>query len=255
MGRGWWQVDSPSMPIIPPVPPTQAAVRSNREATLPLILEEALRQRKDQDERHELLLRVTGLFLGIFLPGSGLVVFSILSLDGRFDPVTAWVAAVLFTLGLAAAVSVFWPRRWEIGPSIRALVEGPFQQGDDEFKIGYGILMAHDRAYQTNEPRVRFGGYMMKAAIAFFVLSLFSLGIGVLRYDGSMSAADRPHTETPASQTEQGQGAGSSQSVPPLPTVEPVRPTYAERGKNYHFETSPNGDGGTGKHRFRTRGS
>lgn len=52
---------------------------------------------------------MTGLFLGIFSPGSRLVVFSILGLDGRFGPVTAWVSAVLFALGLAAAVSVFWP--------------------------------------------------------------------------------------------------------------------------------------------------
>jgi hypothetical protein len=238
----------------PQGPSDMAAVHGNREATLPLILEEALRQRKDQDERHELLQRVTGLFLGIFLPGSGLVVFSILGLDGRFDPVTAWVSAVLFAVGLAAAVSVFWPRRWEIGPSIRALVEGPFQRGDDEFEFRYGILMAQDRAYQTNERHVRFGGYMMKAAIAFFVLSLFSLGVGVLRYDGNMSADDRPQTETPVSQTEQGQSASSGQSVPPLPTVKPVRPTYAERGENYHFETRVDGDAGIGMQRHRTRG-
>ena len=60
------------MPAVSPVPPHIAAVRRNRQATLPLIVEEALRQRKDQDERYELLQRVTGLFLGIFLPGSGL---------------------------------------------------------------------------------------------------------------------------------------------------------------------------------------
>jgi len=109
--------------------------------------------------------------LGIFLPGSGLVVFSILGLDGHFDLVTAWVSAVLFALGLAAAILVFWPRRWEIGPSIRALVERPFQRGDDEFEFRYSLLMTQDRAYKTNERRVRFAGYMMKAAIAFFVLS------------------------------------------------------------------------------------
>ncbi|MCQ3812417.1 MAG: hypothetical protein KTV68_17905 [Acidimicrobiia bacterium] len=227
-------------------------MRRNRQATLPLIVEEALRQRKDQDERYELLQRVTGLFLGIFLPGSGLVVFSILGLDGSFDPVTAWASAVLFALGLAAAILVFWPRRWEIGPSIRALVEEPFQRGDDEFEFRYSILMAHDRAYKANERRVRFGGYMMKSAIAFFVLSLLSLGVGVLRYDRNMTDADRPQAEIPASQAEQGQGAGSSQSAPPLPTVEPVRPTYAERGQNYHFETRVAGDAGTGKQWHRT---
>ena len=227
------------------VPPQFAAVRENRHATLPLIVEEALRQRKDQDERYELLQHITGLILGIFLPGSGLVAFSILSLDGRFDPVTAWVSAVLFVLGLAAAILVFWPRRWEIGPNIRALIEGPFQRGDDEFEFRYSLLMAQDRAYKTNERRVRFAGYMMKAAIAFFVLSFISLGVGVLRYDAKMSDADRPQTDISVSQVEEGQSAGSGQSVPPLPTVEPVRPTYAERGQNYHFETHTVSDADT----------
>ena len=242
------------MPAVSPIPPHIAAVRRNRQATLPLIVEEALRQRKDQDERYELFQRVTGLFLGIFLPGSGLVVFSILGLDGRFDPVTAWVSAVLFALGLAAAILVFWPRRWEIGPSIRALVEGPFHRGDDEFEFRYSLLMAQDRAYKTNERRVRFAGYMMKAAIAFFIFSLISLGVGVLRYDPNMTDADKPQTEIPASQVEDGQSAGASQSVPPLPTVEPVRPTYAERGQNYHFETRVAGDPGNERQRPRTRG-
>ncbi|MYG93972.1 MAG: hypothetical protein F4138_03120 [Acidimicrobiia bacterium] len=213
-----------------------AEVIKNRQATLPLIVEEALRQRKDQDERYELLQRITGLFLGIFLPGSGLVVFSILGLDGRFDLVTAWVSAVLFVLGLASAILVFWPRRWEIGPSIRALVEGPFQRGDDEFEFRYNLLMAQDRAYKTNERRVRFAGYMMKATIVFFVFSFVSLGVGVLRYDAKMSGTDTPQTEIPASQAEEGQSANSGQDAPPLPTVEPVRPTYAERGQNYHFD-------------------
>ena len=171
--------------------------------------------------------------------------FSILSLDGSFDPVTAWASAALLRVDWPLPLGVL-ASRWEIGPSIRALVEGPFQRGDDEFEFRYSILMAHDRAYKANERRVRFGGYMMKSAIAFFVLSLLSLGVGVLRYDGSMSNADKPQAEIPASQAEQGQGAGSSQSAPPLPTVEPVRPTYAERGQNYHFETRVAGDAGTG---------
>ena len=78
------------MPTILPVPPTPAAVRENREATLPLILEEALRQRKDQDEGHKFVQRVTGLFLGIFLPGCGLVVFGILGLGGLRRDALRW---------------------------------------------------------------------------------------------------------------------------------------------------------------------
>ena len=106
---------------------------------------------------------------------------------------------------------VFWPRRWETGPNVRALVEGPFQRGGDEFTFRFGMLMAHDRDYKTNERRVRFGGYMMKSAIAFFVLSLVSLGIDVLRYDERMSTPDLDPTEYPASQSDPGQGAGSDQ--------------------------------------------
>ena len=235
-----------------PAVPDPDEVHRNREATLPLIVEEALRQRRDQDERHELLQRVTGLFLGIFLPASGLVAFSILGLDGNFAPLAAWMSVGFFVLGLASSIMVFWPRRWETGPNIRALVEGPFRRGDDELTFRFGLLMAHDRAYETNERRVRFGGYMMKSAIAFFVLSLVSLGVGVLQYDEVMSGSDYDPTENPTSQSEPDQVASPDQAVPPLPDVEPVRPTYAERGQNYHFETRPGRDALPGRERHRT---
>lgn len=217
-------------------------MRGNRAATLPLIVEEALRQRRDQDERHELQQRVTGLFLGIFLPGPGIVAFSNVGLNGNFTPLAAWMSVGFFVLGLASLIMVSWPRQWETEPNIRALVEGPFQRGDDDLTFRFGLLMAHDRAYETNERRVRFGSYMMKSAIAFFVLSFLSLGVGVLQYDEVMSGTYNDPTENPTSESQPDKVASPDHAVPPLPDVEPVQPTYAERGKNYHFETQPDRD-------------
>ena len=76
------------------------------------------------------------------------------------------------------------------------------------------------------------------------------MGIGVMPYDVSMAAADRPCAEARALKAEERRAVGSRQFVPPLPAVEPVRPTYAERGQNYHFETTP--DVGVGTERQRT---
>lgn len=52
-----------------------------------------------------------------------------------------------------------------------------------------------------------------------------------------MSGSDCDPTENPTSQPQPDQVASPDQAVPPLPDVEPVRPTYAERRQNYHFET------------------
>ena len=47
----------------------------NRAEVLPVILEEMLRQRKDQDERLEYQRRGAWLFFSVFLPGAGLATF------------------------------------------------------------------------------------------------------------------------------------------------------------------------------------
>lgn len=156
-------------------------IRASQERTIPLILEEVLRQRKDQDDRLEYLRRIAGLFLSIFIPGSALVVFNAFRLDEPINPYAAGVAAGLLIFGLLATLAVLGTRRWKSGPDIRELIDGPFQQGLKLHLFQRILVLSHDEGLQINEHQVRKVQRWLTVAMICFVFSTAALGVGLSR--------------------------------------------------------------------------
>lgn len=152
-------------------------VAANREATIPLILDEVLRQRKEQDDRLEYLRRIAGLFLSIFLPGSAFVVFG---LDDPVNLAAAIMAGVLFVGGVGAAIAVMRPRPWRQGPNVMKLFEGPYRLGDSLHNFTFVLTRLHEDVFRFNEFQVRRVQGWLAVTIAYFVMSAGLLGLGLL---------------------------------------------------------------------------
>lgn len=151
-------------------------VAANREATIPLILDEVLRQRKEQDDRLEYLRRIAGLFLSIFLPGSALV---LLSLDQPVRAHAGTGAGALFLLGFVATLVVLWQCRWYVGPKITSVLDGPYRSGQDIHSFRHALVQSHAAMFRFNERVVRRVQRWLAAEISCFSLSAAVLGAGL----------------------------------------------------------------------------
>lgn len=197
----------------------------NRETTIPIILDEVMRLREEQDGRLDHYRRVAGLLLGIFIPVSGLAALGIINLEGQFHGVSAAVAAAFTFVGIILAMTVLLPRKWGIGPDITELVNRGYVKGEDIHRVTYSLALSHFRRFEANEGKLKAIQWSYVAALTSFVVAVSVLTFGLVRYDEPVQAPD-PEPSVGAAESSD----GSSQSWPDLPEFELYNDTFAEKG-------------------------
>ncbi len=217
-----------------PPKPVPEVLAENRAEILPVILEEMLRQRKDQDERLEYQRRVAWLFFSVFLPGAGLATFWMLRLEGEFNPYWTGAAAVSFVLGVIATLKVMETQKWQSGPKIQNLLARPLDEGWELEKFQYALVISHLREFRANEGRVRRVRRWSSRMVGFFLSSVLFLGIAVATYNAEMQTPEQPgRDDTALALPEQ---APEPAEQAPLYDVEPFEPTFVEKGDNSYYE-------------------
>lgn len=207
----------------------QEQILRNRGTTIPVILDEILRLRGEQDDRLDHYRRVAGLMLGIFIPVSGLAALGIINLDGQFHGVSAAIAAAFAFTGIMLAMSVLLPRNWGIGPDITELVNRGYVKGEDLHRVRYGLALSHFRRFEANEGKLKAIQWSYVAALGCFVVAVSVLTFGLMRYDEPVEASDPQLAEGTAEPAAESSDA-SSQSWPDLPDFELYNDTFAEKG-------------------------
>ena len=207
----------------------QEQIRRNRGKTIPVILDEIMRLRGEQDDRLDHYRRVAGLLLGIFIPVSGLAALGIINLEGRFHGVSAAVAAVFAFAGIMLAMSILWPRMWGVGPDITELVNRGYVKGEDLHRVHYGLALSHFRRFVANEGKLKTIQWSYVAALACFVVAVSVLTFGLVRYDEPVPTPD-PKLTDGAAESADDFSDDSSESWPELPDFELYNDTYAEKG-------------------------
>ncbi|MDE0135150.1 MAG: hypothetical protein OXH86_09090 [Acidimicrobiaceae bacterium] len=143
-------------------------VLANRHQTIDFVLTEVLRQRREQDERLEYVRRVAALFLGISLPATAL---ALTSLEEDLPLMRAIVAGLLLLAGLWTTYAVLRPRDWQAGPSIEALINGPYRLGADAHDFRWVLVRSHQEVFAANETQVRRTQRSFVMALALLTLS------------------------------------------------------------------------------------
>ena len=144
----------------------------NRSKTIDLILDESQRQRRDQDERLEYARRTAAVFLGIWLPATAL---ALSRLQGDLPLARTIVAGVLLSIGLWAAYGVLRPLGWQAGPSIDALIDGPYRSGADEHEFRWVLVRSHQATFAANELQVRRAQRRLVLSIAMLTFGAVTL--------------------------------------------------------------------------------
>ena len=206
---------------------------ANRRDTIDLILTEALRQRRDQDERLEYVRRVAALFLGISLPATAL---ALSRFEGNLPLVRSIIAWSLLVLGLYATYGVLRPRDWQAGPGIEALINGPYKSGADLHDTRWVLVRSHQEVFAANETQVRRAQRSFISALALLTLSAIVLWSSFVGYREDMTRHTHNEGSGSATQPQIDSPPPSEQSSPPpLPDLPPVAPTLVERGDTEHY--------------------
>lgn len=206
----------------PPTPGKRPA--TNHASLLPIILEEVLRQRSDQDDRLEYERRVAWLFFSVFLPGAGLAAFWILRLEGDFDTRWQWAALVAFVGGVFSTLKVMETQEWQSGPKIPNLLGSPLRNNWTPEKFLFRLIVAHHDEFKENELKVRRVNKWSTRMAACFILSVIFLGASMLSYTPNMQ--DPEETDEAAATSEFFDYDD-----------EPFEPTFVEKGDSTYYET------------------
>lgn len=218
----------------PPVEDDHRAI--NQTAVLPVILEEVLRQRKDQDDRLEYQRRVAWLFFSVFLPGAGLAAFWMLRLEGEFEAFWTWAAIVTFAFGVFSTLKVMETQQWQSGPKIQQMIGVPLDEGWHLQKFQYALVISHLREFRANEGKVRSVKRWSSWMVGFFIASVVFLGINMWSYTPSVESPENPENSAAAFAHQQEGPEPPEHDPAPLYDVEPFEPTFVEKGDNSYYE-------------------
>ena len=203
-------------------PPAGTPSTSNHPALLPVILEEVLRQRSDQDDRLEYERRVAWLFFSVFLPGAGLAAFWMLRLEGTFGASWTWAAIVAFTCGVFSALKVMETQEWKSGPKIPPLLGAPLIGNWSLEKFLFKLIASHLDELKANELKVRRVKRWSTGMVVSFILSVVFLGASMLSYH-----SDVQHPEDANDIAASSELFGYD--------AEPFEPTLVEKGDNAYY--------------------
>ncbi|MCQ3811951.1 MAG: hypothetical protein KTV68_15520 [Acidimicrobiia bacterium] len=206
----------------PPAPTNRPT--TNHAALLPVILEEVLRQRSDQDDRLEYQRRVAWPFFSVFLPGAGLAAFWMLRLEGTFDAYWTWATVAAFACGVISTLKVMETQEWQSGPKIPYLLGSPLRGNWTLEKFLFKLIVSHLDEFKDNERRVRRVKRWSSLMVAFFISSVVFLGATMLSYNSNMQA---PEDSDEAARTSEFFGYDDV----------PFEPTLVEKGDSSYYET------------------